>query len=302
MEFGFRYDITSWTHNATWSPRFNLAHTFGERTTLRAGWGHFYQTQGLHDLNVQDGDASFYPAELAKHLIVGLELRFSDALFMRLDVYQKDKSRLRPRYVNLNGDATNLFPEAGLYNRVRVQPSSGEAKGVEISLRRQSKGKLNGWLSYSLARAEDTIDGLAIPKSFDQRHTLYADLNYRPSSRFSINIAWQYHSGWRYSDLDIELVRIPGASPFYRSHWGRMNALEFPAYHRLDVRISRHFQFSQTALAAFLEVRNAYNRRNIRVHNYQLINQPDDSVLMIPEPRGWLPILPAFGLRWDFHH
>ena len=81
-----------------------------------------------------------------------------------------------------------------------------------------------------------------------------------------------------------------------------MNALEFPAYHRLDVRISRHFQFSQTALAAFLEVRNAYNRRNIRVYNYQLINQPDDSVLMIPEPRGWLPILPAFGLRWDFHH
>jgi hypothetical protein len=131
---------------------------------------------------------------------------------------------------------------------------------------------------------------------------VFADLNIRLGERTGINIAWQYHSGWRYTSVDVELVRIKGVPSFYRKHFGPMNGEILPAYHRLDIRVQRDFSLGASMLASFIEVRNAYNRRNIRLYNYQPINQKDGSVVLIPEPHTWLPILPAFGLQWEFGH
>lgn len=301
VETGLRLDAADWTHDRQLSPRLNAGYTLGEKTTLMAGWGLFQQIQGLHELMLPDGDTDFYPAERAEHRVIGLYRALAGDASLRLDLYDKRKSRLRPRYASLVGDATNLFPEVA-DDRVRLQPTAGRARGMEAVAEKRFGRRMDAWVSYALSYVDDTIDGLHIPKSFDQRHTVFADLNIRLGERTGINIAWQYHSGWRYTSVDVELVRIKGVPSFYRKHFGPMNGEILPAYHRLDIRVQRDFSLGASVLASFIEVRNAYNRRNIRLYNYQPINQKDGSVVLIPEPHTWLPILPAFGLQWEFGH
>ncbi|MEZ4701186.1 MAG: TonB-dependent receptor [Rhodothermales bacterium] len=297
-EAGLRYDAATWSHDRHLSPRLNAGFQLDAQTTLLAGWGYFHQTQGLHELMLPDPNARFYPAERAEHRVLGLSRVLGESASLRVDVYQKRKTNLRPRFVSLIGDATNLFPEIG-DDRIELTPSSGSAEGIEILLDKKFGSRFNGWLSYALSRAEDRVDGRRVAKRFDQRHTFFADASFRLGARMGINLTWQYHTGWRYTAIDVELVRPPGGESFYRKHFGPLNEEVLPAYHRLDVRIQRDFSLRQSTLEAYIEVRNAYNRKNIRLFNYLPINQEDDSVLLIPEPQTWLPIMPAFGLQWN---
>ena len=92
-------------------------------------------------------------------------------------------------------------------------------------------------------------------------------------------------------------MRPAGGEAFYRMHFGEMNALQLPAYHRLDARLHRNFNFRKSTLSTYLEVRNLYNRHNVRIFDYEPANQPDGTVLLTPKPQSWLPMIPAFGIE-----
>ena len=68
-EFGLRWDKQ--THLPTEngenqvSPRLSLLYHLGQNTDLRASWGHYYQSQNLLQLQVEDGIAEFFPARFA---------------------------------------------------------------------------------------------------------------------------------------------------------------------------------------------------------------------------------------------
>ncbi len=143
VELGLRYDYASWTDDKKISPRFNLALALAKTTTVRLGWGKFYQSQGIHELDVQDGDNVFYPAELAEHRVIGLEHGFGNGVHLRVEAYQKKLLELRPRYQNLSG-SLEFFPEIE-EDRIRLQPENGESKGVEVFVKKDTGGKFSWW-------------------------------------------------------------------------------------------------------------------------------------------------------------
>jgi len=151
-EIGVRYDHFSWTDDNNVSPRLNIAYSLWDRTVLRGGWGQFYQSQGIHELNVQDGDETFYPAELAEHRAISVEHVFENDLNLRVEVYQKVLSDIHPHYQNLGGNI-EAVPEVE-YDRVRLEPERGESKGLEIFLKRDTGDKLSWWASYAYAISE----------------------------------------------------------------------------------------------------------------------------------------------------
>lgn len=79
------------------SPRFSLAYGLDKRTDLRLSVGRYYQSQGIHELQVEDGGGGFFPAQRADHAIVGLQHRFDNGYALRADAYWKYMERLRPR-------------------------------------------------------------------------------------------------------------------------------------------------------------------------------------------------------------
>ena len=56
--------------------------------------------------------------------------------------------------------------------------------------------------------------------------------------------------------------------PIYIPIYGDINSERLPPYHRLDVKISKAFRFNSWEMSLFLELLNAYNRRNLLTYSY----------------------------------
>jgi outer membrane receptor for ferrienterochelin and colicin len=300
LELGLRYQQSSWTGDKDWNPRINMAYELGENTTVRAGWGIFSQIHTIDKLNMVDDDYTYYSSETARHFIAGLEHEFLNGICMRIEGYYKFLSDIRPRYISYRYN-TDTSPENS-HDRIRLEPDQGKAKGIEIYLHKANGGLLKWWLSYSYSLVENTIDGRNVPREMDQRNTINIDLSYHPGKKWAFNVSWQYHSGWPYTEETVKII-AQNADGSYWWNWapGTLYGKRFPAYHRMDIRFSRYFETGKGRISFFLEIRNLYNRKNIRQYEYsEVFIYSLDSYTYLKEPREWLPRIPSFGISWEF--
>ena len=150
-----------------------------------------------------------------------------------------------------------------------------------------------------MARAEETVAGRDLPRARDQRHTVYLDASYAPSPAWRFSAAWNYHTGWPTTPFTYRLVTLNNGRRVIVRSTGEPYSNELPAYHRLDLRATRLWQFRRSQLTAYLDLFNAYDR----VNSYGTIRDltvQGTSVIVTPRPREMLPILPSAGVTWEF--
>jgi hypothetical protein len=70
------------------------------------------------------------------------------------------------------------------------------------------------------------------------------------------------------------------------------NGDRMPAFHQLDLRIEKAWDFEAWKLAAYLEARNAYNHRSVEAVTYNYDYSERKNV-------EGLPILPVLGIRGE---
>lgn len=300
LELGVRYDRHVLTDDTVASPRVNLAWRLGETQVVRAAWGHFFQSQRPYELQVEDGETTFFPAELSEHWVLGYERIFGpgrrspvDAL--RIEAYRRNVDDPRPRFENLF-ESIVVFPEIEP-DRVRIAPSRSWAEGVELMLRGSMGSKTDWWLNYAWSSAEDRLDGRDVPRKIDQPHALNVHLGHRFGPKWSLNVVWRFHSGWRTTPVSLlqlepeepedepEAMLVPG--PLYSD--------QLSAHHRLDLRASRRWTKPWGELTFFVDVQNAYDRRNAAGFDFEI----DDGDFFVEE-ESWPGVLPSVGLRWSF--
>jgi hypothetical protein len=69
----------------------------------------------------------------------------------------------------------------------------------------------------------------------------------------------------------------------------------------MDIRAGREFLTSRGRVSAFLEIRNCYNRENIREYIYDFLGQQNGNYIVRKTGHeSWLPLIPSFGIIWDF--
>ena len=296
VEPSLRVDRRDAAGNADISPRFNAVLTLG-RTTFRAAWGVYRQAQGLHELAVEDGDASFHRAEQAEHRVLGLEQRLPASLALRVEAYERRSSHLRPHWENLD-NVYDLFPEVQS-DRTRFDPSAGTARGVEVLLQQRIGQRFNWNASYALARAEENVAGRAVPRARDQRHTFYADASYAPSPAWRFSAAWQFHTGWPTTPFTYSLVTLTNGRRVTVRSAGPAYSARLPDYHRLDLRATRLWKLKRSEIRAYLDVFNAYDHVN-SYGNIRDVTVQGTQLTVSPRPRELLPFLPSVGATWDF--
>ena len=299
LEVGLRYDRQSHTDEGTLAPRVNLALDVATRTTLRGAWGTYYQSQGLGDLQIADLDTTFYRAQRSEHRVVGLEHRLAGGTVLRLEAYERLIAHPRPEYRSLE-PIVELVPEEDPGDRVRLAPTRGRARGVELLARRDVGGRLAWSASYALASAEDEFEGRWVPRPHDQRHTVRAELAYRPSHRWSVTWAWQYHSAWPITEHSFVLGTTATGVMYPIDTWGSLNGSHLPAYHRMDARLTRHFTVGRGRLSVFLDVFNAYNHRNVFAYQAYPAQVVGNRVYTHRDVKDALGLLPTLGARWEF--
>ncbi len=118
-----------------------------------------------------------------------------------------------------------------------------QAYGVEVLLKK-TRGKLNGWLSYTFSRSllqqDDPIAGELInngawyPSNFDKPHDVTMVGNYKFSHRLSLSLNFTYSTG-RPITLPISSFNYGGSE---RVFYSDRNQFRIPDYYRADISLN----------------------------------------------------------------
>jgi outer membrane receptor protein involved in Fe transport len=298
-EVGVRYDHVSHTNEDDWSPRVLAALEITPTTNLRASWGRYYQSHGIHELQVGDGERRFSPSDMATQIALGVEQRLPADVNLRIELYRRAIADQRPRYINAEQELW-AFPEAE-GGRIGIDPGRGNARGFELLVSRELGSHWAWSMSYVLAKAEDEIEGEWVPRSLDQRHTVGMNAAYRPNNNWRFSASWYYHTGWPTTDAGFRLDSLADGSLFLAREFGPLNGIRLPAYHRLDLRATRNFPVGNGVIQVYVDIFNAYNRTNLSSYDHWAnINQRGELYVGRNNGQEMMPILPSIGLRYEF--
>jgi hypothetical protein len=142
----------------------------------------------------------------------------------------------------------------------------GRAYGAEFYIKK-NKGKLNGWLSYTLSRTERLISGLNnekwFPSRFDKTHVINLVAIYDVSKRLSFSMNFTYGTGTPATYPNSKFVWQGFALP--NNAGDIRNSYRIPNYHRIDLAATLRQKkkiFGKGEGEWVFSVYNTYNRRN----------------------------------------
>ena len=296
LELGLRWDDQTHTglvSDSQLSPRFNLLQRLGSNVEFRFSWGRYHQSQGIHELQIEDGIEQFWPAQSADHLIAGISWPLRNGTSMRIEAFHKQLRDVRPRFENLY-DPLGLIPELQP-DRVRLEPQSAVSRGLEISANGDA-GPWRWWAQYTLSDSVDRINGNDEARSWDQRHAAQAGFGWS-NQDWNLRLAASVHSGWPTTSLSLVQKGVDDeGEPEFVAVPGPRNVENYATFASVDFRLSRRFKVPHGSLLAFVEVSNAFNRRNECCLDWDL----DDNDELERGKDYWLPLLPAVGILWEF--
>ncbi len=300
LELGLRYDTYSQTDEELVSPRFNVAWAASKSSVVRFAWGHYNQSQRTYELQVEDGETDVFEVEQSEHYLLGFEHLFEldgpSSMALRLEAYRRDIDNPRPRYENLY-EPLNTFPEAEP-DRIRIAPERSRSEGVELFLRGRNGSRFGWFFNYSLASVEDEIDGIQVPRSYDQRHTVNIDLDYLLGKHWRLNVAWSFHTGQPTTPLTLEPVEDEDGELVFEPVLGELNSVRLPDYHRVDLRASRTWEIGGgRKLGFFVDIQNVFDRNNVAGFDVEI---DDEEGTVDFETEYWAGILPSVGITLEF--
>lgn len=159
-----------------------------------------------------------------------------------------------------------------------IASGKGKSYGAEILLQRK-RGKLSGWVGYTLSWTKHQFDEINFGKEFfaryDRRHDLSLVGIYKLSEQLTLSATWVYGTG---QAITLPLANYPAVqhSPSFShddSGWignfvqtvedyGEKNGFRMKPYHRLDIAAQWHKELKRCTKTFELGLYNAYSRKN----------------------------------------
>ena len=281
----FGYQDYSGRHQ--WSPRIALARRVSEHLTARAAWGLYYQPIPIMELEVEEGVSTFGPAERATHYIAGAEYVPGAHRYVKVEAYYKALDHLVGRLVDY-----------GRKTRFVLHPDEGTAYGLEAFFRTHISDRLRGWVAYAYAEATEAAEGKDYFRDFDQRHSIAFNVDYEISDGWRVSSMWRYHTGHPYTEMWY--APAGGDIRVWEKQYGPPNGGRYPAYHRMDVRVSKTYAFRGWDLDLYVQILNLYARANVHEYVFQKKTDTDGGVYFERSEEHFLPLMPTVGLYATF--
>ncbi|MBC6994822.1 TonB-dependent receptor [Neolewinella lacunae] len=171
--------------------------------------------------------------QLADQFAIGYFRNFKDNAYeASFETYYKDFQQLID-YVDGADLVLNELVEG------QVVSGDGRAYGAEVQVKKV-KGRLNGWISYTLAKTERLTPGVNnndwYPSRFDQTHNFNLTGFYELTERASLSATFVYNTGTPVTLASSGYYQLGFFVPHNEGN-GRNN-FRIPDYHRLDVSIT----------------------------------------------------------------
>ncbi|MBR9976260.1 MAG: TonB-dependent receptor [Bacteroidetes bacterium] len=301
IELGIRSDIFSLlSPNSAdaFEPRLGVSYDVSQALSLKASYARVHQR--LVTITNEDDVVSLFetwipitdgqPSQEADHYILGVDgdVVFVPGMNFNLQGYYKDMRNL----VEYNRDKVDAKDP----DFVRA---TGRSYGIEAFLE-EKHPRYYGMLSYSLGFTERTVGDFTYNPRYDRRHSLNIILGWKPAAGWDVNLRWEYGSGLPFSQIIGYYDRLLFNGLFDGRGYideqgepytmlGAKNSGRLPTYHRMDVSVSKAFQFEWVRLVAEASVLNVYDRNNMFYYDRTTGERID-----------MLPFLPTVNLRVEF--
>jgi len=295
---GLRATDYTLTNQYFLEPRFSWRYALTTEFSVKGAYGIYHQfSNRIINQDLTEGSRDFWiladdqiPPGIADHYIVGGAWEDQDYL-VNIDAYYKVLNNLvefSQRYRNAADDLYAFYI------------GSGTAKGIVVLLQKKI-GALNGWISYTLGRAEDVFpalnDGNPFPAEQDQTHELKIVGNLSLGDNWTVASTFIYGSGTPYTTpISQYTITLLDSTTYQYTHVSAMDAYRLPPYQRLDLSVSKRFGDENSShwivgLSAF----NLLNYTNIAYYQYDLTSNP----IHITEVKG-LGLTPTVFVQVDF--
>jgi hypothetical protein len=273
-------DTKKWDPSIRTSARYAIVNEY-PKTTAKAGWGTFYQPPQPQETDKVFGSQGLR-SNRSTHTSVGIEQEITRQIDFSLEGYYKDLTSLVARLPTENG---NEYFNTG----------SGYVAGGELLLRYKADDRFFGWVAYTLSRSmrrSQDSEGLTLFQ-YDQPHVLTALGSYKLGRGWEVGARFRFVSGGLYTPCT-------GVGGFYDSAGGAYSCISgqafskrLPAFHQLDVRVDKTWEFKDWKLSTYLDLYNAYFHQSPEDISYNY-NYSQSTY------QTGLPIIPSFGLRGEF--
>ena len=244
-------------------PRLSATYILDEESSLKLGYNRNYQY--LHLLSnatsstptdVWITSSNNVKPQIADQVSLGYFRNFKDNMYeASVEVYYKDMQNVIDYRNGANFFLNNNLEEDLVFG-------DGRAYGAEFYLKK-TKGRLTGWVSYTLSRTLRQFDEINNGAEFSARQDRIHDIAivalYDLTPRVKLSANWVYNTGdavtfpsGRYTVDDLVV-------PYYTER----NGYRMPDYHRLDLGVTilnkpkKNYESSWN-----FSVYNAYNREN----------------------------------------
>ena len=185
---------------------------------------------------------------------------------------------------------------------------SGKAYGVELFVQKK-RGRLTGWIGYTLSRSERTFAqlnyGQSFPYRYDRTHDLSIIANYAINKKWEASAVFVYGTG---NALTLPTGRFTyyygynfdNQTPVFTNvdQYDKINDYRMPAYHRLDIAFTYTPKPESTKRYKSswnFGVYNVYNRAN----PYFIYFDVDEDAQKVKGKMAYLfPIIPS--VTWNF--
>ncbi|WP_353121898.1 TonB-dependent receptor [Dysgonomonas capnocytophagoides] len=164
------------------------------------------------------------------------------------------------------------------YNVIETEllAGKGRAYGIELLLKKK-KGRLTGWISYTLSKSEKQINGINDDRWYDTYQDRTHDISivgmYDLNKKWSLSAAWIYYTGNALT-YPSGKYQIDGKDVMY---YAERNGYRAPAYHRLDLgatcKLKQTRKFSSELVFSLY---NAYGRENAYMIDFRTNDDDPD--------------------------
>lgn len=223
-------------------PRVAMSYSFNDEQSVKASYNRMSQylhlitnTQSPTPLDVWAPSDKFLKPQVLDQVAVGYFQNFNDDKYS-LEVeafYKKTKNRID--YI----DGADLIANEAIEQVVLNGKS--RAYGLEL-LFRKNEGKLSGWISYTLSRAEQQTPGRTAEESGINSGKWYR-AGYDKTHNLSITSTYELNKKWKFGSIFTlqsgQPVTFPNGKYEYQDilvpSYGLRNENNLMAYHHLDV-------------------------------------------------------------------
>jgi hypothetical protein len=274
-------------------PRASLRYGLSDLTALTLSGGRYYQSPSYIWLLSNAANTRLRHVRVDQ-AVLGVEHLLDTDLRVRVEGYVKEygdyPASAERRYLVLANTgagysgAEDGFSAFGFDNL--FSDGTGRSRGVELLVqKRLSDIPFYGIFSLSYNSTEYVaMDGVTRPGAYDSRFILNLSGGWKIDDHWEVGMKFRYGSGTPTTPF------LPTGVRDYAAY----NGDRLPAFHSLDLRIDRRWNFPSWNLVTYIDVQNIYNRKNVQAYRWDPRNRRPETV------GGSIGILPTIGVSAEF--